>query len=533
MGTIAAPTIGYALLLPFIVVFAAACLGVLAEAVVPRDLRRAAQILIALLAVVVALVITLLNWSSGGDVVVGVASVAVDGPTSFIWTILLVFGAVSFGMFAERKVTAGASAFAPMAAAVPGTQEEREAIEDRREHTEVLPLALFALSGMMLFPAANDLITMFVALEVLSLPLYLLCGLARRRRLLSQEAALKYFLLGALSSAFFLYGAALLYGYSGSFLLSGIDDAIRNGVTGTGPQGTGLLLAGMGLMAVGLLFKFGAVPFHSWTPDVYTGAPTPVTAFMASCTKIAAIGALMRVFYVGLGADRWDWQPLMAVVAVATMAVGSILAITQTDVKRMLAYSSIAHAGFILTAFVGASQAVTGAREGALTSISSVMFYLVAYGAATIGAFAVVTMVRDSTGEATQLSSWVGLGKRSPLAALVFSVFLLSFAGIPLTSGFIGKWSVFAAAWSGGLHWLVVVAVVISVIAAFFYIRVIVMMFFTDPQIGTSDSTTAEVVRPGWTTLLAVGVGVAATVVFGIYPGPLLTLAQQAGEFVR
>jgi NADH-quinone oxidoreductase subunit N len=254
---------------------------------------------------------------------------------------------------------------------------------------------------------------------------------------------------------------------------------------------------------------------------------------MASCTKIAAVGALMRVFYVGLGADRWDWQPLMAVVAVATMAVGSILAITQTDVKRMLAYSSIAHAGFILTAFVGASQAVTGARAGALTSISSVMFYLVAYGAATIGAFALVTMVRDSTGEATQLSSWVGLGRRSPLAALVFSVFLLSFAGIPLTSGFIGKWSVFAAAWSGGLHWLVVVAVVISVVAAFFYIRVIVMMFFTDPQVGTTEATTAAVVRPGWTTLLAVGVGVAATVVFGIYPGPLLTLAQQASEFVR
>jgi len=214
------------------------------------------------------------------------------------------------------------------------------------------------------------------------------------------------------------------------------------------------------------------------------------------------------------------------------MALGSILAITQTDVKRMLAYSSIAHAGFILTAFVGASQAVTGAREGALTSVSSVMFYLVAYGAATIGAFALVTMVRDSTGEATQLSSWVGLGRRSPLAALVFSVFLLSFAGIPLTSGFIGKWSVFAAAWSGGLHWLVVVAVVISVVAAFFYIRVIVMMFFTDPD-PVAQTTAAEVVRPGWTTLLAVGVGVAATVVFGIYPGPLLTLAQQAGEFVR
>jgi NADH-quinone oxidoreductase subunit N len=376
---------------------------------------------------------------------------------------------------------------------------------------------------MMLFLASNDLITMFVSLEILSLPLYLLCGLARRRRLLSQEAALKYFLLGALSSAFFIYGAALLYGYAGSFTLSAIDDAIRNGT-----QGQGLLLAGMALIGVGLLFKFSAVPFHSWTPDVYAGAPTPVTGFMAACTKIAAVGALMRVFYVGLGADRWDWQPLMAIIAVATMAVGSVLAITQTDVKRMLAYSSIAHAGFMMTAFVGASQAMSGSQSGSLTSISSVMFYLVAYGAATIGAFALVTMVRDASGEATLLNSWVGLGRRAPLAATIFSIFMLSFAGIPLTSGFVGKWAVFAAAWSGGIEWLVVVAVVISVVAAFFYIRVIVLMFFAEPRI-----TEASVIRPGWTTLAAVGVGVVATVAFGVFPGPLLALAQQAGEFIR
>jgi NADH-quinone oxidoreductase subunit N len=284
----------------------------------------------------------------------------------------------------------------------------------------------------------------------------------------------------------------------------------------------------MALIGVGLLFKFSAVPFHSWTPDVYAGAPTPVTGFMAACTKIAAIGALMRVFYVGLGADRWDWQPLMAIIAVATMAVGSVLAITQTDVKRMLAYSSIAHAGFMMTAFVGASQAMSGSQSGSLTSISSVMFYLVAYGAATIGAFALVTMVRDASGEATLLNSWVGLGRRAPLAATIFAIFMLSFAGIPLTSGFVGKWAVFAAAWSGGIEWLVVVAVVISVVAAFFYIRVIVLMFFAEPRI-----TETSVIRPGWTTLAAVGVGVVATVAFGVFPGPLLALAQQAGEFIR
>jgi NADH-quinone oxidoreductase subunit N len=519
---ITAPKIEYGLLAPVLVIFAAACLGVLAEALAPREIRRVVQLVIAFVSLALALVTTVLNWAAGDEAVVAVNSLALDGPTYFMWTILIIFSAAALLMFAETKIES-ASVFAPQAAAVPGTVAEREAIRSRVEHTEVFPLALFALLGMMLFPASNDLITMFVSLEILSLPLYLLCGLARRRRLLSQEASLKYFLLGALSSAFFIYGAAFLYGYSGSFTFAAIDDALRNN-----RQGLGLLLAGMALLGVGLLFKFSAVPFHSWTPDVYAGAPTPVTGFMAACTKIAAVGALMRVFYVALGADRWDWQPVMAIIAVATMAVGSVLAITQTDIKRMLAYSSIAHAGFMMVAFVGASQAITGSKPGGLTSVSSVMFYLVAYGAATIGAFALVTMVRDPTGEATLLTSWVGLGRRAPLAATIFSIFMLSFAGIPLTSGFIGKWAVFAAAWSGGIQWLVVVAVVISVVAAFFYIRVIVLMFFAQPRI-----TATNVIRPGWTTLAAVVVGVVATVAFGVFPGPLLALAQQAGEFIR
>jgi NADH-quinone oxidoreductase subunit N len=518
------PRLEYGLLLPFGLIFVGACAGVLIEAFVPRASRHLAQLVVTFASIAGALIMTITNWSlRAGSTTTAVGSIALDGPTYFMWVLLLVFGAVSVLLFAERTVESGVSVFAPQAAAVPGTLSEREAVAAKVEQTEVYPLALFALSGMMLFPASNDLITMFVALEILSLPLYLMCGLARRRRLLSQEASLKYFLLGALSSAFFVYGAALLYGYAGSFDLAAIDVAVR-----TSAQGPGLLLAGVGLIGIGLLFKFGAVPFHSWTPDVYAGAPTPVTGFMAACTKIAAIGALLRVFYVALGADRWDWQPLMAIIAVATMAVGSVLAITQTDVKRMLAYSSIAHAGFIMTAFVGAYQAASGAKAGSLTSISAIMFYLVAYGAATIGAFAFITVVRDPSGEATQLSSWVGLGRRSPLAACVFSLFMLSFAGIPLTSGFIGKWAVFAAAWSGGAHWLVVVAVVISVVAAYFYIRVIVLMFFSGP-----GQTAPEVVRPGWATLLALGLGVLATVAFGIFPGPLLALVQHAGEMLR
>ena len=279
---ITAPNIEYGLLAPVLLIFAGACVGVLAEAVAPREIRRVVQLVITFVSLAAALATTLLNWASGAQAVVAVDSLALDGPTYFMWTILIIFSAAALLMFAETKIE-NSSVFAPQAAAVPGTVAEREAIRSRVEHTEVFPLALFALLGMMLFPASNDLITMFVALEILSLPLYLLCGLARRRRLLSQEAALKYFLLGALSSAFFIYGAALLYGYSGSFTLAAIDDALRNS-----KQGLGLLLAGMAMLGVGLLFKFGAVPFHSWTPDVYVGAPTPVTGFMAACTKIAA-----------------------------------------------------------------------------------------------------------------------------------------------------------------------------------------------------------------------------------------------------
>jgi len=514
------PQLDYLLLLPVLVVFGAACLGLIVEAFVPRSARLLSQGLLSGVALVGALVVVCLNSVSGPRVIDAVGSIAIDGPTHFIWGVLLVLGGLSLLLFLERQVDD--APFAASASAVPGSPAETEAIEAGREHTEVFPLALFALAGMMIFPASNDLVTMFVALEVLSLPLYLLCGMARRRRLLSQEASLKYFLLGAMSSGFFLYGVALLYGFSGSFTF----DAISNAVSDPS-RPVGLLIAGLGLLGMGLLFKVGAVPFHSWTPDVYVGAPTAVTAFMAACTKIAAIGALLRVFYVALGSARWDWQPVMAVVAVLTMVVGAVMAITQTDVKRMLAYSSIAHAGFILTAFVGAHQQGSGATEGSMTSLQAVLFYLAVYGAGTIAAFAVVTLVRDRGVESTGLKDWAGVGRKSPVLGAVFGLLLLSFAGIPLTSGFVGKWAVFAAAWSGGYWWLVLVAVIVSVVTAFFYLKVIVAMFFTAPADGP------EVIEPGFPTLIAVAVGVVVTLGAGIVPGPLLELAAKAGEFVR
>jgi NADH-quinone oxidoreductase subunit N len=506
-----APTIEYGELLPMLIVFGAAIIGVLIEAFVPRPPRHLLQVGLALVALIAAFVAVI--WLAGTPLVGAAGSVAIDGPALFLQGAILVLAAISVLFFAERRLEGGGDAFAPSASALPGGAAERTLVTAGVLQTEVYPLTMFAIGGMLLFPAANDLLTLFVALEVLSLPLYLLAGMARRRRLLSQEAALKYFLLGAFSSAFFLFGAALIYGFAGSVQLSDIDVAL-----GTRVGQEGLLLAGVGLIAVGLLFKVSAAPFHSWTPDVYQGAPTPVTGFMAACTKVAAFGAMLRIFYVSFGAVSSDWQPMFWAVAVLTMMVGVVVALTQTDVKRMLAYSSIAHAGFILTGMVAADAIGT----------ASVLFYLVVYGFTTVGAFAVVTLVRDSAGEATHLAKWAGLGKRSPLVAATFALFLLAFAGIPLTSGFVGKLVVFSAAIDAGAVLLVIVGVVASAIAAFFYIRVIVLMFFTEPA---PDGPTVAV--PSLWTTVGIGLGVAATIILGIVPGPMLELAQQAATFVR
>jgi len=287
-----------------------------------------------------------------------------------------------------------------------------------------------------------------------------------------------------------------------------------------------MLLAATALIAVGLLFKIGAVPFHTWTPDVYQGAPTSVTAFMAAGTKAAAFLALLRVFFVAFGGSSWDWRPIIVAIAIITMFLGAVVSISQTDVKRMLAYSSIAHAGFLLVGFTGAYIGTSDSSR--VTSTSSILFYLTVYGVSSIGAFAVVTLVRDSGGETTHLSKWAGLGKTSPVLAGSFALFMLSFAGIPLTGGFIGKWTVFSAAWSGGYWWLVVIGVLVSALAAYFYVRVIVLMFFTDP---VGEGPTVAV--PSVLTTGVLAVAVIATLGLGIIPGPVLDLAQHAGAFVR
>ncbi|APA98586.1 NADH-quinone oxidoreductase subunit NuoN [Nocardia seriolae] len=529
-ATVPAPSIEYRDLSPMLIVFGVAVAGVLVEAFAPRRFRYGTHLVLGLggLAVALGAVIGLRDVRE--TAVVG--AVAIDGVSLFLQGTILVVGIFGLLFIAERRADrmpvrregpgtwsltasrAGVDGFTPQAASTPGSSDEIAATRAGVATTEVFPLTLIAIAGLMLFPASNDLLVMFVALEVLSLPLYLLCGLARRRRLLSQEAALKYFLLGAFSSAFFLYGMALLYGYAGTVRLEGIAEAVAR------DQGNSHVLAilGVAMLAVGLLFKIGAVPFQSWVPDVYQGAPTSITAFMAAATKIAAVGAMLRVLYIAVPGLRNDWRPVLAAVAIATMVVGAILAVTQTDMKRMLAYSSVAHAGFILTALVAANTA----------GVSSILFYLAVYGLGTLGAFAVVSLVRDENGdEATALPSWAGMGRRSPWLATIFSLFLLSFAGIPLTSGFIAKFGVFAAATSGEAATLVIVGVISSAIAAFFYIRVIVLMFFTDPP-----TTPTTVVYPTMTSTI-IAVTAAATLVLGIFPQPLLDLAKNASTFTR
>jgi NADH-quinone oxidoreductase subunit N len=512
------PSIEYGPLSPLLIVFGVAIVGVLVEAFAPRSVRRPLQLVITLGGLVAAFVAVVLNADERALAAQG--AIALDGVTYFLQGTLLLLSIVAVLTFAERSIDPSGDAFAPQASALPGSSAERTLTQAGVTQTEVYPLTMFAVGGMMLFPAAGDLLMMFVALEVLSLPLYLLCGMARRRRLLSQEAALKYFLLGSFSSAFFLYGMALVYGYAGTINLGEIAEAAS---TETGNDA--LLLMGIALLAVGLLFKVGAVPFHAWTPDVYQGAPTVITGFMAACTKVAAFGALLRLFYVAFGGLGWDWHPMMWIVAALTMLVGAVLALTQTDVKRMLAYSSVAHAGFVLTG-IAATEAIGG--DGRPLGVSAVLFYLLAYGFATIGAFAVVTLVRDSAGEATHLSQWAGLGKRSPLLAGIFAFFLLAFAGIPLTSGFMGKYAVFSAAWASDAQVLVVIGVLASAVAAFFYVRVIVLMFFSEPA---ADGPTVAV--PSAFTTLAVGIGLTVTVVLGVLPQPVLDLAGQAAELVR
>ncbi len=396
---------------------------------------------------------------------------------------------------------------------------------ERLEGPEYLALLLLSAAGMLVMTTANNLIVVFLALELLSIPLYVLVAFDRRR-LASQEAGIKYFVLGAFASAVFLYGVAMVYGATGTTSLTGIARFLATNALFE----NGTLLAGFALLIVGLGFKVSAVPFHMWTPDVYQGAPSPITAFMSSATKVAGFAAFLRIFLEAFPTYRTDWRPAIMALAALSLAVGTIAAVVQTDLKRALAYSSIAHAGYVL---IGFSAAAADDRSAASRGLEAALFYLLTYTFMTLGALAVVTVVGRRSGDAKHgFTQYRGLARQSPVLAGFLTFFLLAQAGVPFTGGFVAKLEVFSAAVDAQQYWLAIVGVIAAVIAAFFYLRVTVVMFSADPDAGPVDEAPAR-----WSRI-DVGTGfvlVAATVIvllIGIVPGGFLHFARDAAFLI-
>ena len=378
---------------------------------------------------------------------------------------------------------------------------------------EVFVLMLLSASGGVIMASANDLIVLFLGLEILSIALYVLAG-SHVRKAESQEAALKYFVLGGFSSAVFLYGIALTYGATGSTNLSDIANYLGSNVI----FGNGLLLAGIALLLVGLGFKIAAVPFHMWAPDVYQGSPSPIAGFMAAGAKVAGFAALLRVLLTAMATQSLDWRPVVWVLAVGSMVVGAVLAAAQTDVKRLMAYSSISHAGFIL---IGVQAASTDGTSGAL-------FYLFAYSFIVLGSFAVISVVGRLGDSNHSLTDYRGLGRRAPALAIMFTLFLLGQAGIPATSGFMAKFGVIRAAVDVRSYAIAIIAMFASVVGAFAYLRIIVSMFMADDDGAEAVAATGDGYVVAWGTRVAIFVMAGATLFFGLAPQLLVNFAADA-----
>ncbi len=387
--------------------------------------------------------------------------------------------------------------------------------EERLYFGEYYGFVLLALSGMMVMVSSADLLTIYLGTELMSLSLYVMAGL-KRADPRSLEASAKYFVLGAFSSGILLYGISLLYGATGSTRLPAIAAAIA----GNSLEDPLLLFATI-LLAVGFSFKLAVVPFHMWTPDVYQGAPTSVTAFMAVASKAASFGAFLRVFIEGLGGLKADWSAIFLLLCIATLVLGNVVALVQTKIKRMLAYSSIAHAGYALLGVVAAGRL----GESSASGIASVLLYLSLYAFMTFGAFAIVAMLRKGGIEGEEIEDFTGLAKRHPIAALLMMLFMVSLAGIPPTAGFIGKFYVFLSAVEAGMTWLAVLALIFAAISAYYYLRLVMVMYMREPGEVTATSPRL-VMSPTLSIVLACAV--AGVVIFGIYPNPLVNLATQA-----
>jgi NADH-quinone oxidoreductase subunit N len=531
------PPIRYLAILPPMILIGGAVVLLAVASLVSRPLRVRVSTIGSIIIAGTALAISIWQWTDvakhGAHTYVAHA-VVMDG-FSVLVTMLIAAAMVVTALIADGYLT-------------------REGIEGAEFHV----LALVSASGAMLMGLANDLIIVFLGLEILSIALYVLTAF-NHRRAASGEAALKYFLLGGFSSAIFVYGIALTYGATGSTNLTQIADFLSKNVI----LSNGLLLAGLALMLVGFAFKIAAVPFHMWTPDVYEGAPSPVTGFMAAVAKVGAFAALLRVLVSSLGTITTDWQPIIYALAVLSLVLGSVLALRQRDVKRMLAYSSINHAGFILL----------GVESATARGVSSALYYLVAYTFMTLGSFAVITVLgREGDGD-HDLTRYRGLAKRQPLLALAFAILLLAQAGAPFTTGLWAKLQVVLATISSGAVPLAVIAMVTAAIAAFFYLRVAVLMYaggeaevdgadgatqpaptehgtavgwatpesvsgsvttlnaqllLADEAAPATGETVPSVVKVPALTGLAIGLCLAVTLIFGFAPAPLLDFANHA-----
>ncbi len=481
---IATPTIDVVSVLPLVIVAATALLTLVLGVLLPRRQTHTLG-LIALLGLGAAAAAALALWGMTGTAYGGM--LATDNLSLFFSLVILAGGALAILLSWEYL--------------------DREGIS----YGEFFTLILLAVAGMMLLAAANDLLVVFLSLETLSLALYILVGFARERAS-SEEAALKYFLLGAFASATLLYGIALVYGATGVTSLAGLAAAGSSGGLLHNP----LFLAGLALITVGFGFKLALAPFQMWTPDVYQGAPTPVTAFMSVATKAAAFAALLRLVMSALPALVDVWSLMLAILAVLTMTVGNLAALAQRNVKRMLAYSSIAHAGYILVAFVAGGELAQ----------TSILFYLVAYTFMNVGAFAVVEALERHE-QGLDLSDYAGLATRAPWLAAAMALFLFSLAGFPPTAGFFAKFYVFSAAVQRGYAWLAVIGVLNSLIGVAYYVAVIVNMYMRKPAatpsaLAVSRSLTAALV-----------LAAAAILLFGLWPSPVLDLARQSLSMLR
>jgi len=468
-------------IMPINIVVAWACALLVVDLVIPKE-RKGLTALLAALGLVVAMGFAIAQ--TGSETVAFNGMVVVDGFAVFLTLLFLGSGLVGIALAYDYLKEMGI---------------------DRGEYYVLL---MFSLSGMILMALAADLIVVFLALELLSIPLYVLAGFARPRQE-SEEAAIKYFLLGAFSSGFVVYGVALVFGATGSTALAEIVKALNAGSTDLS-----LLGIGAALILIGLGFKVAVVPFHMWTPDVYQGAPSAVTAFMAVGAKAGGFAALVRIFVSALPALAVDFTPVMWGIAALTMLLGNVVAIAQGNIKRMLAYSSIAHAGYILMALVPFGQA-----EVAGDAVAAALFYLLAYAFTNFAAWAVVIAMEKAEGRGLALSDYAGMGRKYPALAAIMTVAMLSFTGVPPTLGFVGKLYLFRSVIEGGFYGLALIGVLTSLVSAYYYLRVVGIMYMQEGEPVAR--------RDPWLYLTAAATGV-CTVALSIFSVPLFTWASQA-----